>query len=100
MPGCGRKVQTQKDTTVLRWASKGQMSYAGQDRVRLGSQGSFLKEKPRIVRTRDEAGKEVGDPSGTLILSMELETQSDWRKRGRMSRTPEVILVSQASAIV
>lgn len=32
MPGYGRKVQTQKDTTVLRQASEGQMSCAGQGR--------------------------------------------------------------------
>lgn len=32
MPGYGKKVQTQKDTTVLRQASEGQMSCAGQGR--------------------------------------------------------------------
>lgn len=37
------------------------------DRVRLGSPGSFPGEEPRIVRTRDEAGKmkvEVKDEGG------------------------------------
>lgn len=32
MPGYGKKVQTQKDTTVLRQASEGQVSCAGQGR--------------------------------------------------------------------
>lgn len=51
------------------------------------SQRSFLE--PRIVRTRDGAGKDEGGaaPGGSerastslpLILSSELETQRDWR---------------------
>lgn len=74
----------------------------------MGSQGSFLE--PRIVRTRDGAGKDEGGvaPSGSerastslpLTLSTELETQSDWRGNGGMPRPSEVMLVSQAFAIV
>lgn len=74
----------------------------------MGSQGSFLE--PRIVRTRDGAGKDEGgaalggseraSASLLLILSSELETQSDWRGSRGMPRPSEMMLVSQALAIV
>lgn len=95
---------------MLRWAREGQVSCDGQGRQ--GEAGNLRaaswRKSPGQYELEMKQGRMMvevlqGDLSFnklTPTFSTELETQSDWRRRGGMPRPSEVILISQVLATV